>query len=570
MNAAYSNAIATIQKKANRAMRNAKGKGSGPRSRPHLVKQGTAIQLVVKGKPLIMLAGEAENRSGYGLEFMEKVWDRLAAMNLNTLLIPLYWHSIEPHEGKYDFTLIKGHILAARKRSMHIVFLWFGSWKNGCSYYVPDWIKNNKERFPYARDSAGKEINMMSAFNEEGNTVDARVFAAIMRYIRSIDQDLQTVIMMQPENEIGILGASRDYSPLGQAAFQKQVPAELIDYLGRHKDSLVPEVRGYWGRGGFRTSGTWSEVFGKGADEIFMTWHIARYVENVARAGRAEYDLPMFVNAWLIREDLGGNMGEPGGYPCGGPNSKVLDIWKAAAPHIDILSPDCYKDDFRGTCGQFHRRDNPLLVPETYPYQPSATAVFYVIGQHDGMMISPYAIDRFRGLQPANKSYDMLEGLHPVTESYGLIKEMMPLITKLMGKDKMRGMFQQKDSEEYAVEFGKYTITVVGNQPFTSEEGRKQKEVLSLFPSDRIPGGGLLMDLGGNEYIFAGRGITLKFKHRSGSALTLEWIDDGWFTDGKWRPWYRLSNALPESDIVEIRSSNDRLVVRKFKISESS
>ena len=104
---------------------------------PHLQTQGTATQLIVDGKPLLMLAGELHNSSASSLQYMKPIWPRLAAMHLNTVLATVSWELIEPEEGRFDFTLVDGLIQDARSHNLHLVFLWFGSWKNGMSSYIP-------------------------------------------------------------------------------------------------------------------------------------------------------------------------------------------------------------------------------------------------------------------------------------------------------------------------------------------------------------------------------------------------------------------------------------------------
>jgi len=112
-----------------------------------------------------------------------------------------------------------------------------------------------------------------------------------MRHIKQVDSRKHTVIMLQVENEMGMSLDSRDFSPVANRAFAGPVPKELMDYLQQHKDTLVPEFRQVWATNGFKTAGTWEEVFGQNAatDEIFMAWNCARYAGRVAAAGKAEY-----------------------------------------------------------------------------------------------------------------------------------------------------------------------------------------------------------------------------------------------------------------------------------------
>ncbi|HKJ69298.1 MAG TPA: beta-galactosidase, partial [bacterium] len=342
---------------------------------PHLRDHGSATQLVVDGEAFLMLAGELHNSSSSSLEYMAPVWNKLVALNLNTVLAPLSWQLIEPVEGEFDFSLIDGLIERARMHNLRLVFLWFGSWKNGVSSYVPNWVKLDQERFPRAQNSAGENMEVLSPFSREAQRADARAFSEVMRHIRSIDSEEHTVLMMQVENEVGILGSPRDYSPLADSAFAQNVPAELLDHLQEHRTSLAPALYEIWQSQGFPAGGTWTEVFGKGpaAAEIFMAWHYAQYIGGVTEAGKEAYPLPMYVNAWLVQND---NQ-IPGDYPSGGPVARMLDVWRAGAPAIDFFAPDIYLQDFKGVTTRYTRAGNPLMIPEARRGEEAARNAFW-------------------------------------------------------------------------------------------------------------------------------------------------------------------------------------------------
>ena len=196
---------------------------------PHLRKQGTATQLIVDDKPFLVLAGELGNSSSSGLEYMRPVWPKLAALKLNTVLIPVYWELIEPVEGKFDFTLVDGLIQDARKHNLRLVPLWFASWKNSMSCYAPSWVKTDQQRFPRSQDKNGAGMEILSPFNKENFEADARAFAAFMRHVREVDGNDHTVIMVQVENEIGMIPDSRDRSTVANQLFSERVPAELMN-----------------------------------------------------------------------------------------------------------------------------------------------------------------------------------------------------------------------------------------------------------------------------------------------------------------------------------------------------
>jgi beta-galactosidase GanA len=279
---------------------------------PQLRRQGTTAQLIVDGQPLVLLAGELHNSSASSLDYMAPIWDKLVALRLNTVLATVSWELTEPAEGRFDFTLVDGLVKEARRHKLRLVLLWFGSWKNGVSSYTPAWVKRDTQRFPRAIGrSNGNQKDLLSPFSDANRAADARAFVALMRHLREIDGNQHTVVMMQVENEVGIKPEPRDLSAAATAAFQAPVPAALIAYLRQHKDALLPELKAKWTG---KKTGTWTEVFGEGidTDELFMAWHYARYIGQIAQAGKEAYALPMYVNAWLDGD------GAPGTYPVAG------------------------------------------------------------------------------------------------------------------------------------------------------------------------------------------------------------------------------------------------------------
>ena len=237
---------------------------------PHLQKQGDATQLIVDGQPYLALAGELTNNAATSLSMMEPIWPKVVAANLNTVLVGVAWGQFEPEEGKFNYTEVDGVIAKARENHLHIVFLWFGAWKNGTSSYPPYWVKKDYIRFPRIQIGEGKTVSIsgpvevLSTLSDATRDADARAFAALMRHIKEVDGTQHTVVMMQVENEVGVLRDTRDRSPVANRAFAGQVPAELMNYLQSHKDTLIPEFREVWAANGYKKSGTWEEVFAPG------------------------------------------------------------------------------------------------------------------------------------------------------------------------------------------------------------------------------------------------------------------------------------------------------------------
>lgn len=313
---------------------------------PHLQKKGATTRLIVEGEPFLVLGGELGNSSAADMAYMAPIWPRLKAMNLNTLLAPVYWELLEKEEGQFDFSLLDELIAEARRNELKLVLLWFASWKNSMSCYAPAWAKRDQERFPRVKDDKGRSHEILTPFSENNLEADRKAFEKLMGHLKEFDGEEHTVIMIQVENEIGMLPTARDYHPLANEAFEKGVPAGLIRYMKEKEAILAPELLEAWRKNGSKTSGNWEAVFGKGlqTDEFFMAWFYSGFTNQIVEAGKAIYPLPMFVNAALNRPGAA-----PGsGYPSAGPLPHLMDIWKAAGPSIDFLAPDFYK-----RCGSY-------------------------------------------------------------------------------------------------------------------------------------------------------------------------------------------------------------------------
>lgn len=359
---------------------------------PHLEKRGNTTQLIVQGEPWLALGCELGNSTSSSRDYLLPYWKKLKDAGVNTVLAVVSWEQAEPSEGQFDFTVVDNLLADARANNMKLVLLWFGSWKNGITSYTPTWVKKDTKRFPLAQTPEGKPLPILTTLGEETCKADGKAFAALMRHLKDVDSQQQTVIMIQIENEVGLHGHPRDYCPLAETTYHAPVPKTLTDWLTAHRDQLLPETLSAWQANGFKTSGTWEEVFGKNdrTAEIFMAWNYASYMNSIAAAGKAEYPLPTFVNAWIVQpEDT-----RPGNYPSGGPQAQNHDIWRAAAPHIDILSPDIYLNDFPQQLALYTRAGNPVFVPESRSGQNGAANAAYAIGAMGAIGYSPFGFER--------------------------------------------------------------------------------------------------------------------------------------------------------------------------------
>jgi len=493
----------------------ATGAAAGQTTLPHLERRGNVTQLIVDGRPFLALAGELYNNSATSLEYMQPVWPRLSTMHLNTVLAAVSWAQFEPAEGRFDYTVVDGLVRDARAHSLHLVLLWFGSWKNTWSSYAPDWVKRDFERFPRAQLANGSGTERLSPFGAANRDADARALAALMRRIREIDADQHTVIMIQVENEVGVIPDARDHSPAANAAYEQPVPTELMSYLGQRKETLAPELRAMWQAAGFKTSGNWETVFGPGpeTEDLFMAWHYARYIGRVAEAGKAEYPLPMYANAALIRPSYA-----PGQYNSGGPLPHSMDIWRAGAPQLDFLAPDIYFE-FKDWCAKYDRSGNPLFIPEAAGGAMGAANVFYAVGQHSALGFSPFGIDGGAGADDE------------LARSYDVLSQLAPLILENQPRGRVAGVLLEDLTPSQRIRLGDYTLSVSGGGVRRGGPAAAPSET----PAAPAPHG-IFIATGPDEFFMAGSGLTVTFSPNTPGPpiVGLGTVEEGRFADGRW------------------------------------
>jgi Domain of unknown function (DUF5597)/Beta-galactosidase len=507
---------------------------------PRIERVGNQYHLLVDGQPFLMLGAQAHNSSATSAQDLEPFWKSLVGIHGNTAEVPLYWEVIEPEPGRFDLHLIDDIVAGARRNGLRLVFLWFGTWKNGDMDYTPEWLKRDHATYKRVMGARGQEMWIVSPLYEAARDADARAFRAVMEHIRSIDESDRTVIMVQVENETGLLGTDRDYSEEATRLYRGPVPAELLSYLGKNRDSLSETLKTTLAATGLRASGTWTEVFGDLAPEAFSAWHVARYVDAVAAAGKQAYPLPLYVNNWLVE----GSETRAGDWPSGGPTVHVLDVWKAAAPHIDLLAPDIYYPKFYDAAAQYTRPDNPLFVPETNSLPYFAANALLTFAHFNGFGFSPFGIDNFVENGAVTPQAAELEDL------YRMLRPLLPLIARDQYTGKLHPLLQgiaQGEEWAYAVRLGnEFAASVEFTAKYDPEKGR---------------GRGLIIELGPDDFVVAGAGFKVNFRElegppRDAQILTLE---EGTFEGERWVATRRLNGdelhvELPEqSKILRVR-----------------
>ncbi|MEO5594166.1 MAG: DUF5597 domain-containing protein [Chitinophagaceae bacterium] len=478
---------------------------------PQLVKRNGGAQLVVDGKPFLILGGETGNSSASDMAYMQPYWSKLKSMNLNTVLVPVYWELMEPEEGKFDFALVDSLLGNARRHNLKLVLLWFGTWKNSMSCYVPGWMKKDPARFNRTQDKNGSSQEIISCFSKPALEADKKAFTALMKYLRDKDDKTHTVLMVQVENEIGMLPTAREISKTASAYFNGEMPAELMSWLKKNKDSLEHSLYENWKQTGFATRGSWTKIFGEGlaTDEIFQSWYYAKYANAVAAAGKTAYNIPMYVNAALNRPGV-----KPGDYPSAGPLPQVLDIWRAAAPAIDMFSPDFYNPDTKYWCDLYSKKNNPLFVPEMRLEPSCAAKVFYIIGHYKAIGFSPFSIEDAAGssFSSLQKSYEVL----------GQLSHLINSNTCLL----IDGALPDKANPVQQLQMGDYLLKVSHDNTLGWTAASKD--------SAWSMAGALVMQTGKDDFIIAGTGIVITFscadKNRIPNILS---ADDVQYENGK-------------------------------------
>jgi len=512
---------------------------------PALVKKNGTVQLYADGKPFLILGGETGNSSASGLQYMDAYWSKLQDMHLNTVLVPVYWELMEPTEGKFDFSLADSLISNARNHQLKLVLLWFGTWKNSMSCYVPAWVKKDAARFSRTQDKNGRGQEIVSAFSKPMLDADIKAFTALMKYLR--EKDLQhTVLMVQVENEIGMLPTAREISPMADRYFNEQVPEPLINWLTKNKDKLEPALYEKWKQNGFGSRGSWTKLFGEGlaTDELFQAWYYARFANSVAAAGKAVYNLPMYVNAALNRPGV-----KPGDYPSAGPLPQVMDIWQAAAPSIDVLAPDFYNPDTKYWCDLYARKNNPLFIPEMRLEPSCAAKVFFVTGHYKALGFSPFSIEDATGAAASGlqKSYEVLQQISPLMLADNWLA--------------MDGVLFDKENKTQTIQLNDYSVTL--SHDYTLGWSPAAKD--SAWPAS----GAVIIQTGKDDFIVAGTGVVITFSSvNKDKVANIEQADELYYENGREIKGRRL-NGDQDHQGRHIRIPAGAWGIQKVKIYQS-
>ena len=492
---------------------------------PHLVHADGRTALVVDGAPFLVLGAQANNSSNYPA-VLGKVWPALDDMHANTLEIPVAWEQIEPVEGRFDFAYVDTLVAQAREHGKRLVLLWFGTWKNTSPSYAPEWVKFDDKRFPRMLDRDGKTSYCLSPFGEQTLAADRKAFVALMTHLAQVDATRHTVIMLQVENEVGTYGLVRDFGAKAQAAFERPVPAAV---LARQP---APVKRA--------ASGNWREVYGDYADEYFHAWAIASYIDQVARAGRAVFDVPMYVNN-ALRDAVEPLAPWKSNFASGGPTYDVIGIYKAAAPHIDIVAPDLYNPSsaqIDATLAKFQLADNPLWVPEM-SHAPGYGRIVYDVLGRGSLGIAPFGIDytSFTNFPLGAKEVGGPAIVEPFAATYAVFESMARPWARWAFEGRTRGVAEGDDRKDQAIALGAWTATV-SFQEWQFGEKSWPNHPSELPPGTEKPSGGVaIAQVGPDEFVITGQHARVRIASTKpqGKGAMFARVEEGHFdAAGQW------------------------------------
>ena len=475
---------------------------------PRLVHEAGRYGLLVDGKPYLILGAQVNNSSAWP-GMLPKVWSAIDQLGANTVQVPIAWEQIEPRQGKFDFSFLDTVLSEAREHHVRLILLWFATWKNGSPGYTPEWVKVDTDRYPRVLTARGERIHSMSPHATTTLEADRKAFVELMRHLKQVDSQ-RTVIMVQVENEAGTYGSVRDFSPAAQKLFNAPVPAALKT-----------------------KAGNWQQVFGKDADEFFNAWSIADFVGRVAAAGKAEYPLPLYCNV-ALRDPF--HPSAPGSYASGGPTDNVIDIWKAAAPALDLIAPDIYMPEYEKytkVLDVYRRPDNALFIAETGNAVPYARYFFAALGQQ-AIGFSPFGMD-FTGYSnfPLGAPKINTETIAAFAVNYEVARPMMRQLADLSLHGRLHGVAEDPGSHVQSLDLGAWRATV--------SYGLPQFGPAKTPPGNPEPMGGMLVgQLGPNEFLVAGRHARISFDVAEGGARTAKTqfvrVEEGTFDqDGTWK-----------------------------------
>ncbi len=493
-------------------------------STPHLEVVNERVRLIVDDKPFLILGVQWDCDSCFSKEEMNPLFPEARRMGANVAALPLYWREVESNVGTYDFTMLEERLKQAREHDLRIVLLWFGTWKNACSFYAPDHVRDDHATFRYARDRDGNELVSFCPTSEVTWQADRDALVGVTRYLRDHDKQ-NTVILIQIENESGILGSSRCF-------------CENCNRLFRE--------------------GNYAEQFGPEADEALSVVSFATYIDRIASDVKAVKNIPCYTNVWPSQQvDR-----IPGTYPSGGGASQMLDLYYEQLNHLDFLAPDVYTDgvtDFGRVCSQYSVAGRPLYIAEhsSSKHGRAERNVFYALASPNAIGFDPWAIDS------------------PYPDMYS-----EPLVDPI-GHEWGRQAYWLRDSY---VAIGRAISPIVMYQGtksffcFVQEPGEKGTSISGALTTLRIAyhdrdgmARGFIIETNPAEYLLIGSGFSVRFRKKGkDSAYPVKRADFGRFDGDEFHVLHQMRRERLEGEGLPVTLMEPGVIRVTLEISPDS
>jgi hypothetical protein len=474
--------------------------------------------IVVCGQPRLILYGEtleevmtdAADVPCYGDQF-----DKWKRQGLNTVGAIIQWNRFELRKDQYEYAMIDGLIEAARERNMHLIIVWFGTWRNLQSNYLPKYIRDEKIGFPALKADGKIDNGRVSPHAMKCAERDGLALKALLPRAAEKDPHHQVLIAVQVENE---MPKGHDYTAEANALFAQPVPSEVIMMLQREYNTPkylgdAAQSFGIWAAYrscGYRTLGTWEEVLsrrdiGTGPGEsarIFMgVYYTGKYIEIVVRKAKEALNIPMYANAWC------------GESPC---DAEYMDIFHIGCPSLDEMGPD--------NCGEvlhkYIRPWNTLVQPELSPAEHYFRAL-----SMGAMLVGQY-------WQPEVE-------LMRTKAILNLVRTMEPLLVQRRNPGDLLGFTPVLDKKlhkagatwEQNYQNLKITFTATADH-LPGETEWRDSRLHTAGPL--LNGNGLIIRMGPDDYIITSTKIDVGLRRADGSDIVVAWAEQGHFQQGRW------------------------------------
>ncbi|NLP34149.1 MAG: DUF5597 domain-containing protein [Clostridiales bacterium] len=492
------------------------------------------------GQPMFLLGLQAHN-SSTGTDMIKKAIKAISLYGGNLLEAPIYWNQIEAEQDVYDMKLVKDLIDETREAGLKLIILWFATSKNGHPNYVPDYIKLQPDTYRLALGPDRAPVPSLSPHCSATLERDRKAFEKMMTFIKEYDEKQKTVLAVQIENEMGYANTDRDYSLKACEDYKKPVPEILRN--------VTLEDTGLEGMDtGTLDKSTWRGCFGRHAHEAFSAWYHACYINEIAKAGKACYEIPMITNVMVGEQGY-----EEAGrcYNSGAAVGRMLDIWKLGTPYLDLICPDIYqqaKKDYARICSRYDRVDNALFIPES-PLMGEANAMNALMAVADYKAIG---ISCFGAESALHEDGTLLEGAKPMAITMKTLAALAPLIIKYRGTGAVHAFVQDEFATKDYLRLPRYHIEahyIRNNKRKQSYGSRINMRAEENRWNLEERGRGLLIQTGEDEFYIAGAGIAFDFirrpdpldenpyiqlSSRQAGQLNFLSVEEGHFENGHW------------------------------------